>query len=216
LSKNRFYRRQIASSFLYFAGLCFFGILSVLCFAGVYLFYNIIIHKEDILPISLIFGIFIGFFILLKVKVGGRRKRTFEKFAQLSNAEQERINTELGAKWANMLLGESRVYMHSDWFLEFVEYKDIVWVHLVGGDVSVAVPVGEIAVEIQLEVASLKIYDKNGMCYKARTKNFDTANSLIKIIKEVAPSAIFGYSKERAKLYKKDIERFMFEGKNIK
>jgi len=210
MNKPTFYYRQIAPNILYCAGLWFFGLITASCFIV-----PPILHYMDPLPTPseaiAVFFMFLGFsifflafFLYIKIRIGGRRKKVYKKFRQLSDDEQARINAELSVKFQQVLWGERRLYIRSGWFLEFVDYDDMAWIYAS----STATPIME---DMQYNALSVKIHDAEGMIYKINTTSSYDTQKIIESVLATSPDITFGYSKEKAKLAKKDFGRFLHE-----
>ncbi|MCL2376504.1 MAG: hypothetical protein FWC76_03805 [Defluviitaleaceae bacterium] len=212
MNKPMFYRRQIGPNIFYFLGLWFFGLMALSCLVlpPILFYIEPIVTPSEAIAFLLMFigffGFFLAFFLYIKVKIGGRRKKIYKKFRQLSEAEQTKVNAELSGKIRQIHWGESRLYTGAGFFWEFVDYDDIAWVY----GSSTATPTGE---DTQVMVLSVKIHDTQGMMYKIPTTSSYDTERVIESVMTVAPNVIFGYSKERARLAKKDFNRFLLEGR---
>ena len=221
MDNRAFYRKQRAGMINYIAFIVFIG----LCVLGITRFFLVFIdvnnmYPEDYFMLSFFPFVYIIWLIYFKTKVGGRRRKIHDKFEQLSNAEQMEINAEiieLAEKPVNeglyIRFGANRVYFHSSWFLEFVDYNDIVWIYHSSVIGQLPLEIGGV-IETPLVFTSLIIWDCDRTRYKASVPPQNVSRH-IKTLEENAPGAVIGYSKARKRLAKKDFDRFMLESKDV-
>ena len=245
MKKNQFYRRQLGTYIFYFIWMCFLVIFSLISLVltitfilEAYFHFNILFSGDPLFRGELIeiilanllifgfFGFFAGAFGISWVRIGMRRKKLYHKFRQLSDEEQMEVNTEIGLKTESIrpslnmlfLFGRTRLYFRAHMFLHFVNYRDIAWVYTYNSAIPI---VGVIGGDIMMSdngmnVGGLMIWECDGTNYKIPTgADAFQAQEAIERIRENAPSAIVGFSRKRYKLAKKDLERFMLEGKAI-
>ena len=228
MGKQRFYRCQLDGTIFYVLLLWFFGIMTVAAFVAPAIIFYIeqivwqqpLAREELILFLSLFLfftAFFLCFFLYFKIKIGGRRKKLFNKFEQLSNAEQAEINAELdgkfGAKFGHVFLGKKRLYVRSAWCVEFFDYKDVVWIYHCNTAIPMLMGDDSMLEASQLNVKSLHVYDMDGTRYKIQTSGYTDANAevIIELLRYHVPDVIIGYSKERHKRAKRDFDAFISE-----
>ena len=216
--KNRaFYRLQIAPNILYFLGLGFFGLMVIACVvAKIWFLYEEWGNPEYIwfAPMMLGFtGFFLGFYIYIKRVQGKRRRKTYQKYEELSEAEQEEVNTELCVKFPSILWGENRLYIHSSLFLEFIDYDDMVWLYPCNTMIPMSVSYEGVSVDGNITAFSLHVYDTEGTRYKIPTTGPYNTQCIVEDILQVAPGILYGYSKEWGRLAKKDFNEFLYEAR---
>ena len=228
MNKQRFYRCQLDGMIFYILLLWFFGIMTVAAFVAPAIIFYIeqivwqqpLILEEIILFVFLFLfftAFFFCFFLYFKIKIGGRRKRSFNKFKQLSYTEQAKINSELsgkfGMKFGHVYLGEERLYIRSAWCVEFFDYKDVAWVYRCNTSIPMLMGDDNMIEVAHINAKSLHIYDIEGTRYKIQTSGYTDANAevIIELLKYHTPNVIIGYSKERQKRAKKDFRTFISE-----
>ena len=173
---------------------------------------NILAERDEIGILSIFALFFAVGFVFFWIMVGGIRKKVRESYEQLSDTEKAEINTELSGKYKQLPFGANRLYFYWGSFLFFIEYDDIAWVFQSNTVMPLVADIGGAAVDSSYNLPSLIIYNRSGKRYKipVKTKPWPTIMD-IETIKEKSPDAIFGYSKERLKLAKRDFERFLIE-----
>jgi len=218
VNNRAFYRHQYFGSALYMLGLGFSIIVVILI--AYFLIEDFLLYGSldmadwrGLLAVALI-SLFYTAGLIYMIKIGKRRKRLFEKFKQLSDAERLEVNTELSAKFAQYSFGENRLYFHSGLFVHFISYDDISWMFQYNIFVPMIANVGDVILESSFAAASLIIYDRDGNRYKINT-GFSIAE-VMKLIKERNPDVIFGFSKARLRLAKKDFDMFLLNAKYIR
>ena len=165
-----------------------------------------------LLPINIVL------LVCLKLTAGRRGRKVYEKFYTLSEEEQAEINAELDGKSKHQvtMFGANRLYLYSRMFLNFINYRDIVWVYRH----NIAVPVGMITdygAEMSTGfITGVMVWERDGTRHRINTGlNGWAALDIFDGIKAVAPQAIIGFSRRRRRLVRRDIERFLLEGKDV-
>ena len=215
MDKCTFSRIRRNNTVFYIATILFFA----LCAIGVMRFYFVFIdvnnmRPEDYLMLSSAVVMYLIWLIYFQVKVGGRRRRVYDKFEQLSDVDKTEINTELESNKSSTTwihFGNSRIYLPGSYVLEFVDYKDIIWVYpcnILMPSIMTADGVTEMFSDINFTY--LMIYDCDGKRRKIAVAP-GSMRDCIETIEENAPNAVIGYTKARKKLAKKDFDRFMLE-----
>ena len=149
-------------------------------------------------------GMFSGFFLHLKIKIGRRRKKLYRKFHALSDTEKMEVNTDLSQKFKFYLAGVNRFYFKAHLFMHFVDYRDIAWVYLRNTAISMVGEDGTIGV---MNNTTMMLWDRDGVSYQIPMADPGT----IETIRHLAPDVIAGFSKERLRLAKRDFEGFLLE-----
>ena len=211
MGTRTFYNRQIFGNIVYITLLLLtiFAATASVYMAYTYIRCGCIWCREDVFLLLFFVPLFAVGIVYLK-RIGRQRRRIYEKFKQLSDTEQAEVNAELkpnSQATGKVLLGKNRIYLDGGLFLQFIDYRDIAWVY--HSNTAMPFDGGTMA---EAAFTGLVVWDRGGIRYSASDNN---AYEIIVKLKEKAPDAIFGYSKERLKLAKKDFDRFMFEGKNI-
>ena len=221
INKCKFYRCQRSYVIGYYIVMCFFALCAIASLILPYYIYTEVGMStlEDVLAILFsivtIPGIFIGLMAFIKIKGGRRMKTIRRKFAQLPSGEKEKVNSDLNTKFRHVLWGEERLYIRATWAVEFILYSDIAWIYPSNVLMPMVAAVGDVVMESYHNILSLHIYDTEGMRYKIHTQSQYETAGIVEGIKEKAPDVIYGYTKKRAKLAKKDFGRFLHEEKNI-
>ena len=214
MTNRTFYRRQLGSRIVYIFLLCFLGLFTIVSFvAPLMLFFVDDIFVEDIVAFAICFVIFaVGF--LLMLRVGRRRKRLYQKFKQLSPAEQAEINAELSVKFPQSLWGANRLYLRQGLFLTFIDYDDIAWVYpytAANLPLAFSVMAGGMPALSQ-DATGLMIWEGDGTRHKIPMgTDAELVYEAMEFLAARVPNIIIGESKERLQLAKTDFERFLLE-----
>jgi len=219
MKKCEFYRRQRGYVISEHVAIYFFGLLAIASLAlpaYIYLAYGAYTLEDVLLILVSLFSIpsiFIGLMIFFEAKGSGRRKIFYRRFEQLSDAEKAEINYELSAnpKFGHVHWGVNRAYIRATWLVEFVDYKNIVWIYPCHTWNVIASPDDPSSV-VTHRITSLHLYDNEGVRY---TIHNHSVAPTVEHIKRRSPNVIYGYCKKRARLAKKDFSRFKVEARNI-
>ena len=213
MGEREFYRRWLRGNILYYSLLGLFGVFSIVGLLLSFVFGPV--SPGGIVEELVVSSIHIGVFVLL-IWFGRFRKKLYQNFLQLSNAEQAEIKSELSAKFKHVLFGVNRIYFSP--FLSYVNYRDIVWIYSSSTSIPFAVPNGDIIMESStpINAAGLMLWSRDGKRYKIPMGlNTWKIDETIAYIKERQPNVLIGFNKNRLKLAKKDFDRFLIEGKSL-
>ena len=225
IDNHMFYHRQRTGNAFYIFALCFpialmaagvFGFIYVAAEdMGIVSITNENVYTAVLLGITMI-PLNIFFIVFAKIKVGLRRKKLYEKFNRLSDADKAEINTELAVKFKRVSIGANRFYYKLLDFIHFIDYQDIVWVYGYNIAIPIMAEAGGVVEASSATISGLAVWTRDGKRHKVPLGPEGWhGGDIIEAVKAHAPDVIVGFNKKRLKLAKKDFKRFMLEGRNI-
>ena len=211
MSRRTFRRRFRRGTILYRGILCFLGLATIMLIPSMV----VETPASSNFWFYLLAGIlFVAVFLALKIKGGARRKKIYKEFKQLSKAEQAEVDTELDVSAKHVIFGATRLYLLSGFWVEMIDYRNIAWAYLFSNSVALA-DMETQPMMMTFKIVGMVIWDRKGTRHliPAQLDIRPVADALERI-KEKAPNAIYGYSKERLRLAKQDFDRFMVQGRS--
>ncbi|MCL2362637.1 MAG: hypothetical protein FWC73_12600 [Defluviitaleaceae bacterium] len=219
MNLRAFYRRQRGPNIFYFLGLGFFALMVLGCIGAMVLLYMEYGPGIDLLLMGLAIlgfaGFFLGFFLYIKIVLGRRRRKIYQKYEELSDNEKKEVSGELGRKFVSVLWGEKRVYTRSNFFLEFIDYDQMVWFYPCNNVIPVVASYEGVSIDGQINALSVHVYDNEGTRYKIPAASTYDTGVVVEEILQRAPGILYGYNKKLAKLAKKDFQEFLLEAEKI-